>query len=201
MSTGFMGSAARASANRFPSYGSPKLLGVCLTQSDPNGISLRAVVCACCSNGIARLRYVSTLHMPVVLPSFQLKKSLHISACPQNCSADKIDGVSGRFRVRRYRPWYNVLSRCEFSSESVGLCLESNETWRRRRQYACTIGDCGSAHSTTELMRRNELQMRIVTPKPKPKLVYWELLWRSNTKQLAPPRSLLCTATESCPRV
>lgn len=123
LSAGFMGSAARASTIRFPSCGSPKLLKACLTQRDPSGILLRAVVCACCPNGIASLRYVSTLQVPAVLPSFRLNKSLNISACPQNCSADKIGGFSGRFTVRRCHPRYNILNRSEFPSESVGFLL------------------------------------------------------------------------------
>lgn len=42
-----------------------------------------------------------------------------------------------------------------------------------------------------------------VTLKLKPKPVYRELLWRSNTEQFAPPtpRSFCSVATESCPRV
>lgn len=102
--------------------------------------------------------------------------------------------ITTPFSTRRYCPRYYWLS------QSLGFCLDTNDAWGRRRPYACMLGNRDSAHSTMELTRNDELQQcASVTPKLKPKLVYRELLRRSNTNKFASLRSFISIATESFP--
>lgn len=129
LSTGLI---ARASAIRFPSCGVYWQRATDTPWGQRKSmrskwISLRTAVCACCSFSIPCPCYVSTLHVFVVLPSFQLQKSLRISACTQKCSADKIHVISVPYRVGRYCPRYNLICRSELSSQTVCLIWVRNK--------------------------------------------------------------------------